>query len=149
MIRFFAAHPTAPNLLMLFLLVLGILALPTLERETFPEFAPQELQITVPYPGASPEDIELAICQRLEDVIDGVNDVDEIRCQALENTAIVTVKMTEDGNFAQFMDDIKSEVDAIDDFPDQVETPIIKQLGRPCKRRRDSSRRYSHHQRQF
>jgi multidrug efflux pump subunit AcrB len=84
MIRFFAAHPTAPNLLMLFLLVLGILALPTLERETFPEFAPQELQITVPYPGASPEDIELAICQRLEDVIDGVNDVDEIRCQALE-----------------------------------------------------------------
>ncbi len=130
MIRFFAAHPTAPNLLMLFLLVLGILALPTLERETFPEFAPQELQITVPYPGASPEDIELAICQRLEDVIDGVNDVDEIRCQALENTATVTVKMTEDGNFAQFMDDIKSEVDAINDFPDQVETPIIKQLGR-------------------
>lgn len=130
MIRFFAAHPTAPNLLMLFLLVLGISALPTLERETFPEFAPQELQISVPYPGAGPADVEAAICQRLEDGLDGVNDLDELKCQALENIAIATVRMTEDGNFARFMDDIKSEVDAINDFPDQVETPIIKQLGR-------------------
>jgi len=130
MIRFFATHPTAPNLLMLFLLVLGISALPTLERETFPEFGPQELQISVPYPGAGPADVEAAICQRLEDGLDGVNDLDELKCQALENIAVATVRMTEDGNFARFMDDIKSEVDAINDFPDQVETPIIKQLGR-------------------
>ncbi|MBC8379653.1 MAG: efflux RND transporter permease subunit, partial [Planctomycetes bacterium] len=122
MIRFFATHPTAPNLLMLFLLVLGISALPTLERETFPEFAPQELQISVPYPGAGPADVEAAICQRLEDGLDGVNDLDELKCQALENIAVATVRMTEDGNFARFMDDIKSEVDAINDFPDQVES---------------------------
>ncbi len=130
MISFFAKHPTASNLLMLFLLVLGVSALPTLERETFPEFAPQELQITVAYPGASPEDVELAICQRLEDAVDSVNDVDEMRCQAVENSATMTVKMTEKGRFTQFMDDIKSEVEAIDDFPDQVELPVIRQLAR-------------------
>jgi len=129
-ISFFAKHPTASNLLMLFLLVLGVSALPTLERETFPEFAPQELQITVPYPGATPEDVELAICQRLEDAVDSVNDVDEMRCQAVENSATMTVKMTEKGRFTQFMDDIKSEVEAIDDFPDQVELPVIRQLAR-------------------
>jgi hydrophobic/amphiphilic exporter-1 (mainly G- bacteria), HAE1 family len=128
--NFFARHPTAANLLMLFLLVLGITALPTLERETFPEFAPQELRITVPYPGATPEDVELAVCQRLEDAIDSVNDVDEMTCQAVENNATMIVKMTENGRFTQFMDEVKSEIDAIDDFPDQVELPVINQLGR-------------------
>ena len=130
MIRFFATHPTAANLLMLFLLVVGLASLPTLERETFPEFAPQELQITVAYPGASPEDVERTICQRLEEAIDGVNDVEEVKCQALENKATAMVKMTEGGLFSQFMDDIKSEVDAIDNFPEQAEAPVIKQLGR-------------------
>ncbi|MEN8213048.1 MAG: efflux RND transporter permease subunit [Pseudomonadota bacterium] len=130
MIAFFARHPTASNLLMLFLLVLGVTTLPTLERETFPEFAPQELQITVPYPGATPEDVELAVCQRLEDAVDSVNDVDEMRCQAVENRATMTVKMTESGAFSRFMDDVKSEVEAIDDFPSEVELPVIKQLAR-------------------
>ncbi len=115
---------------MLFLLVVGLASLPTLERETFPEFAPQELQITVAYPGASPEDVERTICQRLEEAIDGVNDVEEVKCQALENKATAMVKMTEGGLFSQFMDDIKSEVDAIDNFPEQAEAPVIKQLGR-------------------
>ena len=130
MISFFAKHPTASNLLMLFLLVLGVSALPTLERETFPEFAPQEVQVNVPYPGATPEDVEQAICKRLEDAIDAVNEVEEVRCQALENSASAVVTMTERGDFAQFMDDIKSAVEAIDSFPEQVELPVIEQLGR-------------------
>ncbi len=130
MIRFFASHPTASNLLMIFLFVLGLAALPTLERETFPEFAPREVQIVVAYPGASPEDVERTICQPLEDVIVGVNDVAEIKCQALENNATAIVKMAEGGIFMQFMNDIKSEVDAIDNFPEQAEAPVIKQLSR-------------------
>ena len=130
MIRFFTTHPTAANLLMLFLLVVGLASLPTLERETFPEFAPQEVQITVAYPGASPEDVERTICQRIEDAIDQVNDVEEIICRSSENNAIATVKMNEDGIFAQFMDEIKTEIDAIDNFPVQAEIPVITQLGR-------------------
>ena len=130
MIRYFAAHPTAANLLMLLLVVLGLSALPTLERETFPEFAPQEVQVSVPYPGATPEDVEQAVCKRLEDAIDAVNEVEEIRCQALENSASAVITMTEQGDFGQFMDDIKSAVEAIDSFPAQVELPVIEQLGR-------------------
>jgi HAE1 family hydrophobic/amphiphilic exporter-1 len=130
MIHYFAGHPTAANLLLLLLVVLGLSALPSLERETFPEFAPQEVQVSVPYPGATPEDVEQAICKRLEDAIDAVNEVDEIRCQALENSANAVITMTEQGDFGLFMDDVKSAVEAIDSFPDQVERPVIEQLGR-------------------
>jgi multidrug efflux pump subunit AcrB len=130
MIRYFAGHPTAANLLLLLLVVLGLSALPTLERETFPEFAPQEVQVTVPYPGATPEDVEQAICKRIEDAIDAVNEVDEIRCQALESSGSAVITMTEGGDFGQFMDDVKSAIEAIDSFPEQVEMPKIEQLGR-------------------
>lgn len=130
MIRYFAAHPTAANLLLLFLTVLGLTALPTLKRETFPDFTPKEIEVRVPYPGASAEDVEEALCRRLEDAIDVVSDVREVRCQALESVAIAVARMTDSADFSRFLDDIKTEVDAIDDFPEQTELPIIKQLGR-------------------
>jgi len=78
-IRYFAAHPTAANLLMLLFIVLGLVALPTLQRETFPNFTPQEVEVRVPYPGASAQDVEEAICQRVEDAVDGIDGVDETR----------------------------------------------------------------------
>ena len=130
MIAFFARHPTAGNLLMLFLIVLGLSALPRLQRETFPDFAAQEVQITVAWPGASAEDVEEAICQRLEDAIDGINEVEEMRCESREGISISVVEMTEGGDIRRFLDDVKSEVEAITSFPDEAEAPVIKELGR-------------------
>ena len=130
MIRYFAAHPTAANLLMLVFLVLGLVALPTLKRETFPDFAAQEVEVRVPYPGASAEDVEEAVCQRLEDAIDGIEGVEETRCEALESVGVAVARMRDDSKFDRFLDDVKTEVEAIDNFPEQVELPVIKQLGR-------------------
>jgi HAE1 family hydrophobic/amphiphilic exporter-1 len=130
MIRYFAAHPTAANLLMLVFLVLGLVALPTLKRETFPEFATQEVEIRVPYPGASAEDVEEAVCQRLEDAIDGIEGVEETRCVALEGLGVAVARMRDEFKIDRFLDDVKTEVEAIDNFPEQVELPVIKQLGR-------------------
>ena len=60
MIRFFVAHPTASNLLMLLLLAMGVFSLTRLRRETFPDFRPSEVEIRVVYPGATAEEIEQA-----------------------------------------------------------------------------------------
>ncbi len=130
MIRFFAAHPTAANLLMIAVLVIGIFALPTLQRETFPRIEPRRVQVTVVYPGARPEDVELAICQRIEDAIDSVDNVYEVKCESKEGLATAVIEMTEGSNLDRFSSDVKTEVESINDFPDNVETPIIKQLGR-------------------
>ncbi|RKZ76824.1 MAG: hypothetical protein DRR16_30135 [Candidatus Parabeggiatoa sp. nov. 3] len=130
MIRFFAAHPTAANLLMLIFLILGIMAVPKLQRATLPDFTPAEVQIIVPYPGASAEDVEEAICQRIEDAVDGINDIEEVRCEARESMGTAVVKLREGGNVDYFLEDVKTEVEAIDNFPEQTELPIIKPLGR-------------------
>lgn len=130
MIRYFAGHPTAANLLMVGIMALGIAALPDLERETFPDLPIRDVQVGVVYPGASAEEVENAICRRIEDAVDGINDIEEIRCEAREGVATATIEMHEDGNIDRFLEDIKSEVEAIDDFPEEAERPTVLQLGR-------------------
>jgi len=129
-IRFFANHPTAANLLMLIFIFLGLGTVQDIRRETFPDFTPKEVEIIVTYPGASTEEIEEAICQRIEDSLDEVNYIEEVRSEAQENRARVVVEMRDEGDFSRFLDDIKTEVEAIDDFPEEVERAIIKQLGK-------------------
>jgi len=130
MIRFFALHQTAANLLMLLLLAVGLINLTTLKRETFPELTSEQVEIRVPYPGASAEDVEDALCLRLEDALEGLDDLYEVRCEARESVAIAVAEMAEGGNVTRFLDDVKTEVEAIDDFPEQVERPVIQQLAR-------------------
>ncbi|NOX55535.1 MAG: efflux RND transporter permease subunit [Planctomycetes bacterium] len=128
MIAFFARHPTAANLLMLVFLAVGILTVGQLRRETFPDFSPTEVEIRVVYPGATAEEVEEAICRRIEDALDGVRYVKELRSEARDGVGIVTVEMDEAGIYQEFKDEIDTAVGSIDDLPSDAETPVIRQL---------------------
>lgn len=130
LIHYFASHPTAANLFMIILLFLGLLTIKDLRRETFPDFAPTEVEITAEYPGATAGDVESAVCQRIEEALDDVTDIYEIRSEARENQGRIVVEMRDGGDMVQFLNDVKTAVEAIDDFPDNVEKPVVKQLGR-------------------
>ncbi len=133
MIRYFVCHPTGANLLMALMVIIGLSALPELRRETFPDFAAQKLEIRLTYPGASAEDVEEAVCQRVEDALESISEVEEVVCVAREGLGTVVVEMMDDSDMARFMDEVKSEVEAISDFPEQVELPVINELGRTDK----------------
>jgi multidrug efflux pump subunit AcrB len=127
MITFCARHPTAANLLMVVFLAAGILSVSRLRRETFPDFRPTEVEVRVVYRGATAEEVEEVVCQRLEDVLDGVRFVRELRSDAREGLAIVTVEMEPEGGYQAFKDEIDTAVASIDDFPPDVEDPLITQ----------------------
>ncbi|MCP4128200.1 MAG: efflux RND transporter permease subunit [Gammaproteobacteria bacterium] len=130
MIAWFARHPTAANLFMLAMMLLGIVALPGLQRETFPKIESDKVQVSVIYKGATTDEVEDAICRRLEDAIDGITNLDEVRCEASEGVGVATAVKLEGATMPRFLDDVKSEIDAITDFPDQAENPIVEELGR-------------------
>lgn len=130
MIRFFTSHPTAANILMMAIIAIGMVSLGSLNKESFPTLKPSKVQVTLAYPGANPKDVEDGICNRLEDATDGISFLKEQVCDARDNIAIFTLEMQEAGDMREFNDDIKSAIDGISDFPDNVEDPVIKRLGR-------------------
>ncbi|MBT7485104.1 MAG: efflux RND transporter permease subunit [Rhodospirillales bacterium] len=130
MIRYFLDHRTAANLVMIAFIVAGLFAVQFLQRETFPRVQPNKVEIQVLNPGARAEDVEESICQRIEDAVDGIDNVDEMTCEAREGLARAVVEMVEGANLDRFTADIRTEIDAITEFPDQAEDAVVKQLGR-------------------
>jgi multidrug efflux pump subunit AcrB len=129
-IAWFARHQTAANLLMAAIMILGLVALPGLQRETFPELQSDTVEIRVIYRGATAGEVEDAICRRLEDVLESITDLDEMRCDAREGLGTATAIMREAASMTRFLDDIKTAVDAIDDFPEQTESAVVEELNR-------------------
>ncbi|MEE2760541.1 MAG: efflux RND transporter permease subunit, partial [Pseudomonadota bacterium] len=129
MLRYFVEHPTAANLVMVSFIAVGLVAAASVKRETFPVIPSDEVEVRVAYPGASAEEVEQAICQRIEDAVEKVKDVDELRCAARENVGTAVAQMSESANFDRFLNEIKAEIEAIDNFPDEAEEPFIRQIG--------------------
>ncbi|MCP4702370.1 MAG: efflux RND transporter permease subunit [Gammaproteobacteria bacterium] len=130
MIQWFARHPTASNLLMGAIIILGLMTLPELRKETFPAIANDKVEIRIVYKGATADEVEDAICLRLEEKLESVTDLDEMRCEAKESLGVMTAVMREGAQMMRFLDDINAEVDAIDNFPSQIEPPVIAETGR-------------------
>ena len=130
MISFFTKHPNAANLLMAGIIMLGLMTLPNLKRDTFPELKNDQVQITIIYKGATAIEVEDAVCRRIEDALEGIDGLDETQCEAREGKAIATATMLEKTDMSRFLDDVKSEIDIISDFPSDVEDPIINEIGR-------------------
>jgi multidrug efflux pump subunit AcrB len=114
---------------MFILILIGLVALPKLSRETFPNIERYEVLAAVVYPGASASDVEEGICLELEDGTDGISYMAEKRCDARNSLARMTFKMNEDGDIDQFLQDIKDKVAQIQTFPDKTEEPVITEVG--------------------
>lgn len=128
MIAYVTRHPTLANLLMLALLLLGLLNVGSIKRETFPEFAPLYVVASVVYPGASPVEVEESICLRMEDAVDGLSNIEEVNCDAQEGIASMRIKLDTGADMGRMLVDVQTQINAIKNFPSQIEPPIVKEL---------------------
>jgi len=130
MIRWFTGHPTAANLLLLLFLAAGVFAAPGLLRETFPDFRAVEAEITVPWRGAAAEDVESAICAPLWDRVQGVEGLETLTCTAQTGRARAVATMAPGNDALRFVNSLRTEVAAIDTFPDSADPAITRELHR-------------------
>ncbi|GAB4159171.1 MAG: efflux RND transporter permease subunit [Planctomycetota bacterium] len=126
----FIRNSIAANLLMFAIVVAGLLTLGGgySRTEVFPEIKPNVVTVQAFYRGATPEEVEQGVCQRIEEAIAGVTGIDKITATASEGSGMVVAETLADADLEQVYSDIKNRVDAITTFPDEVERPIVSRL---------------------
>ena len=128
MIAWFARNSVAANLLMVFIVVSGLIGAFNVRAETYPEFSLDRIDVQVPYLGAAPEEVEEAVCIRIEEAIQGIEGIKQITSTASEGMGSVVIEVEMVADPRKVLDDIKSAIDAIDTFPEQTEKPIIREM---------------------
>ena len=123
--EWFTRNPVAANLLMAFIVIGGLIGMDRVRGETFPDVALDTLAIEVPYPGAAPEEVETAVCIRIEEAVQGIEDIEEIISTAAEGFCVVVLEVALHADSRSVLDHVKTRVDAIETFPAKVERPII------------------------
>ncbi|HUW83494.1 MAG TPA: efflux RND transporter permease subunit [Phycisphaerae bacterium] len=124
-IAWMARHAVAPNLLMLVLLVGGLITAIRIKQEVFPEFERDRVTISVPYPGASPEEVEQGIILAIEEGIRGINGIKEIVAVAGEGSGRVTAELLESADDQRVYQEIQQEVNRITTLPEDAEEPEV------------------------
>ncbi len=104
------------------------IAILSVNSEVFPEMSLDRISISVPYLGAAPEEVEEAVCVRIEEAIQGIDGIKQITSTASEGMGRVMIELALGADNRKVVDDIKSNVDAITTFPTETEKPIIQEL---------------------
>ena len=125
-IAWWAKNPVAANLLMVGILLAGVLGFVGMEREAFPVFKPNQVEISVPWPGAAPQEVEEQIVMRIEEALNELDNVYRVYATAFENAAQIRVLTHAGVDINDFVDDVKNAVDTINGFPRDMENPLIK-----------------------
>ncbi len=124
-IAWFVYNPVAANLLMVLILISGLLGWYNIKKKTFPEITPNTISISVPYPGAAPQEVEESVVIKIEEALDGLEGIEEMTGWASEGLGRVMVEVETGYDLATMLDDIKLRVDAISSFPEETEKPVI------------------------
>ena len=109
----------ALNIIMVAMILVGYVCVQLMHRDTFPDFDLDVVMISVPYPGAAPEEVEEGICQKIEEAIRSVEGVKKVTSTASEGIGSVNVELLSGvTNADRVLNDIRSAVDRIPSFPE-------------------------------
>ncbi|MBS0205836.1 MAG: efflux RND transporter permease subunit [Planctomycetes bacterium] len=127
--RFSVRNPVLVNLLMMVIIISGMISALTLTREMFPESRPEKLLITTIYPGVSPQEIEKVLTVKIEEAVRDVEGVDEVDSTIIEGMSLTRLSLLPGTrNVDRVLQDVKAEIDAIEDLPADAEKSTIKKL---------------------
>ncbi len=128
LIAWFANNGVVANLVMFVMVVAGLMTIPDLKKEVFPEFSIDMITVSVEYRGAAPEEVEEAVCVRVEEAVQDLDGIKKISSSANEGVGTVTIEVETGYDTRQVLDDVKARVDAIDTFPEQTEKPVVQEM---------------------
>ena len=124
-IAWMAQHSIASNLLMLLLIGGGIWSAFNIQKEVYPEFDLDIVNVSVSYPGAAPAEVEQGILRPVESAIRGIEGIKEITSRAREGFGSIRIELVTGTERMRAFQDIDQAVSRIRTFPDDTEEPEV------------------------
>ena len=127
-IAYMASNRVAANLLMLGILAAGLVSLTGLDREAWPKVPFNTIEVSVAYPGATPEEVEESIVVKIEEQVEALGDVKAVKSVAAPGMASVRVELKTGTDIGEAMDEVESAVGLIQSFPGAAERPEFREM---------------------
>ncbi|CAD5282490.1 putative multidrug resistance protein [Alteromonas sp. 38] len=127
-IAWFANNAVAANLLMIFIILMGLASYFTIQRQMFPNIEINYITVSAQYPGASPQEIEESILIKVEEALKDVTEIKRTVARAFRDSGTVTLEIDTDEELTDVLDKVKLRVDGIATFPAGMEPVNISQI---------------------
>ncbi|MDB4652597.1 efflux RND transporter permease subunit, partial [bacterium] len=128
-IRWAIKNSPAMNTLLIVSMLIGAASMVVMRREVFPNFALEIVLVSVPFPGATPEETEVGICQKIESAVSNLDGVKKMTSVGMESFGYVILELNNNVSDVQkVLNDVRSSIDQISTFPPNAEDPEVKQI---------------------
>lgn len=126
-VQYFIKHSVITNWVMIIICIGGIFALSNLQKRINPKFEIEEVEVDVPFPGASALEVEEGIVVKIEESLRGLEGIEKIRSTSADNWGSITVEISEGYDMNKAIQEIKNSVNSINSYPTEAEKPIVNQ----------------------
>src|SRR6185503_17629961 len=122
-------RPVFARMLIVALGVLGLASYRDLGLDIFPKVDIPTVTVTTRLPGASPEEVESQVTKRIEEVVNTISGIDELRSTTIEGQSQVFVSFILDRDIESAAQDVREKVATIlSQFPQGTETPVVEKF---------------------
>jgi hydrophobic/amphiphilic exporter-1 (mainly G- bacteria), HAE1 family len=128
LMRWAVENRAAMNLILIVTFLVGIVSIGLMRREVFPNFELDIVVVEVPYPGASPEELEEGVCLKIEEAVRSVDGIKRVTSIAREGLGFVVLELNAHVAAQKVLAEVRSEVDRIPSFPELAEDPEVRQI---------------------
>ena len=113
------------NIFVGLIIALGMLTLIQMRSTFLPSEPVSFINIRTVYRGASPEELEVDVVNKIEDNLDGLKGIRRVTSSSEESFSTVSVEILDEADPNEVLQDVTNAVDRITTFPPEVETPVI------------------------
>jgi HAE1 family hydrophobic/amphiphilic exporter-1 len=122
-------RPVFATMLILSLTVVGLFSYKSLGVDLFPKIDLPTITVTVVNPGASPQEIETEITDKIEGAVNTISGIDELRSTSVEGVSQVFITFLLEKNPDIAAQEVRNKIDLIlNDLPLTAEQPIVQKL---------------------
>ncbi len=128
LITWWVKNPVAANLLLFGILLAGMLGFSAMEREVFPTFRTNQVQVEIQWPGAAPQEVEEQIISRIEEALKSLDNIFHVYSTAREGFGQIEIYTYPGEDIEKFVNDVKGIVDSVNSLPRDIEKPRVRRI---------------------